>query len=729
MESDEGRSFAVELESLAIPFENRTISVKDTCMALEGLVRQPSVHAAGVVVADRPLIELAPLYKKNKDAELVIQYDMRDAEELGLLKLDVLGLRTVTVIGEAEALVRRNDPSFSIKSVPLDDPDTFRLLAAGDTGAVFQLEGDGITAACTGMRPDRFEDIIALIALYRPGPMEQLGSYFRRKHGEEEVEYVHPLLEPVLKRSYGLIVYQEQVMGIVRALGGYSAGEADMFRKAIGKKLVPLIEAEIAKFVDRAIANGHDEHIVRSIGDQIFFFGRYGFNLGHATGYAFITYWTAYLKANFPTEFFTANLNSQVGNLDNISRLLRDANKHGISIEPPDINESGVGFTHVAVNKIRFGLGGVKGLGDTAVQDILEERDSEEKNCYAGKRVTRQKPDGKEYAATIRAVTRIKNRPHPYADAHDFCKRLPHLTIVMKRNLAIAGAFGADPDYRRRLYGALEQINTLAKKGKPFHVSEYDGPIMPEAELIKKEREIIGLYLTKHPLELYMRDIEQYGATINGSFDDLHASCVVAGLVESKRVHQASSGEMAWVTLENEIDGMVDVTIFNKTWMRVRDKIVDGAVIVAMCKKEHHPKFGWGLKASDVRVLDRARSAAKSITVTVPVADASDMIELARLTDTTGVPLRVVIGTQDRWVSIKCNRKINMTPAVDSYLAQLDMKINNDVIDIEDLGYTSVSPFVGAGPSRQSLYNRPLIKKALELFDAQAECTLIKVST
>src|SRR5690606_10588700 len=216
-----------------------------------------SVHAAGVVIADRPLIEVVPLYKKNKQADIQIQFDYQDAEEIGLLKLDVLGLRTVTVLGDAEKLVRQKEPGFRIKEVPLDDDATFQLLCRGDTAGVFQLEGDGITAAVTGVKPDRFDDIIAILALYRPGPMEQLGTYIARKHGREPVVFPHPDLEPILARTYGLIVYQEQVMGLARVLAGYTPGEADAFRKAIGKKLPELIKEQIAKYTERAVARGY----------------------------------------------------------------------------------------------------------------------------------------------------------------------------------------------------------------------------------------------------------------------------------------------------------------------------------------------------------------------------------------------------------------------------------------------------------------------------------------
>jgi DNA polymerase-3 subunit alpha len=450
------------------------------------------------------------------------------------------------------------------------------------------------------MRPDRFEDIIALIALYRPGPMEQLGSYFRRKHGEEEITYAHPDLEPILARSYGLIVYQEQVMGITRIMGGYSAGEADMFRKAIGKKLVPLIRAEINKFIDRAIARGYKEDSVRAIGEQIFDFGRYGFNLGHATGYGFITYWTAYLKANFPTEFFTANLNSQVGVLDKIGPLLRDCEKRGIRILPPDINESGRDFTLMPDGSIRFGIGGVKGVGDAAVQDILETRDSEIKNIYSSKRVQKVKPDDTPYTASERVTTRGINTPGPYLGITDFIKRAPTITCTttVKKALILAGAFGTGLDFRRIYFALLDDMNVAIKKGKTFTPSA-DVQMMPELELLKKEKELMGFYLTQSPLQYYKDELDEYGATYNGSYESLEQFVSIGGQVSSVRTHMTAKGEMAWVTLENDMPDLPRITVFAGQWKLTPMKV--GDVVIINGEKDEHPKFGKGIKAVYVK--------------------------------------------------------------------------------------------------------------------------------
>lgn len=730
LESKEGVEFGLKIRPLVIKFEGDDISVLDTCLALEGLRRHGGVHAAGVVIADRPLIDIVPLYRKNQDADIQIQYDMRDSETLGLLKMDVLGLRTVTVLGEAEALVRRKYGEFSIKSVPLDDHKTFELLSRGDTGAVFQLEGDGITAACVGMQPDRFEDIVALIALYRPGPMEQLGDYFRRKHGEDPVTYAHPLLTSILSTTYGLIVYQEQVMGIVRALGGYTAGEADQFRKAIGKKLAPLIKEKIDEFILRAMANGHDEHIVRAIGDQIFYFGRYGFNLGHATGYGFITYWTAYLKANHPTEFFTANLNSQLGVLDKIGTLLRDAGAHGISILSPDINLSGTGFTLVSESAtgqptILFGLGAIKGLGDSMVTDIVEYRDAATKNQYSSRRVIRTKDDGTAYQANIRNVERVLNEPRPYSGIGDFCARLTHIPINAKANLVMAGAFGSDMDFRRKLLSCLSSVNTAAKSKRPIKL-ETDPANEPTAlDIMRGEKEVLGFYITAHPLGVFKDDLARYGATVDGRLDDLHGSVVIGGLVIAIREHPSKRGKMAWVTLESGIEGLPDITIFSDLWDRVSHNITKDKIVVVRGNKKYDVRFGWGIIANDVIIVNRAKPDADVIHINLYNADTSDLMALKHMQSEDGANVQVAVGAPNgRIALIATGILLPSTGAAISGLEDSGWDVHIDPSDISEVQWEgknltmSKSLFSGSGTDRISIAEVPIVKRALQILDA-----------
>lgn len=728
MDSDGGDEFKRQIESLHVPYNGDKISVLATCLTLEGLRRHGGVHAAGVVIADRPLIELAPLYRKNQEAEVQIQYDMRDAETAGLLKMDVLGLRTVSVLGEAESLVRRKYPDFNIKNVPLDDKKTFDLLSSGDTGAVFQLEGDGITAATVGMRPDRFDDIIALIALYRPGPMEQLGDYFRRKHGEDSIPHQHPLLKPILERTYGLMVYQEQVMGIVRALGGYTAGEADQFRKAIGKKLVPLIREKIDEFIERAVGRGHDREFVTGLGDQIFFFGRYGFNLGHATGYGFITYWTAYLKTNFPAEFFTANLNSQLGTLDKISILLRDAERHGIAVLPPDINESGEGFTLVSAGPdrptIRFGIGAVKGLGDNLVRDILEERDSTEKNGYSNARIDKVKPDGTPYKANSKVTTRVGNVPRKFDGPVDFCSRLAYIAIDKKMALVNAGAFGGDLDSRIALASCMERLNTAAKSKRPFVVALDPANAPSELDALRAEREVLGFYLTSHPLAFYKSDIERYGATIDGDLEALDGSPTVAGLVLEIRTHPSKNGEMAWVRLESGIRDLPEITVFNSVWSSLRGKIAKDSVVVVRGKKRHDVRFGWGIIADDIRIIDKARPTAETIGVSIPNADLTDLLTFKSFCGEQGVNVFAAVQEESsgRIALIATNLLFDLTGHSLTQLESQGFFINMDP-DTQNMSWnanesivTQPSMFAGSGANRAPIWELPIVKRALSIF-------------
>lgn len=730
IETEDGQKFKAEIEGLTVPFEGRTISPLDTALRLEGLRRHGSVHAAGVVIADRPIMEIAPLYRRNQESEVQIQYDMRDAEKIGLLKLDVLGLRTVTVLGDAEKLIQKENPDFRIKDVPLDDAPAFDLLQRGDTMGVFQLEGDGITAAVKGVKPDRFEDIIAILALYRPGPMEQLGTYIDRKHGEEDVTYLHPSLESILHRTYGLIVYQEQVMGIVRLLADYTPGEADMFRKAIGKKLPELIREEIEKFEQRARDKGMvPDDVIEDIGKQIAYFGRYGFNRGHATGYGFITYWTAYLKANYPTEFFTAVLNSFIGKTDRISAFVRAASKSGIRVGTPDINHSGRGFTTNEAGVIRFGLEGVKGLGASMVVDIIEERDGEEKNEYYSERVERVKDDGTPYKANVRRTRRVSNDPRRFSSYSEFCSRLTHIPVNAKEALVAAGAFdfqinsGADLlEMRGTLYEMARDLNKEAKKKNPGRV---DTPIaVPgEIEMLRLEREHLGFYVTDHPLDLYEEDLERHGAVTYGDFHELPHRFKVAGIVVSVRTHQARNGQMAWVSIENEINEMTDITCFNNIWSEM--SIEKDDIIMVRGKKSHHKKFGWSFIAEHVQKFSRRKADASSVLVTIPKTDITDLKFLSSMAGDEGAKLHVAMEDMGGRVAlVRTDSYIELNRSAVALLAEIgEIRIgwrkNDPVVYDGEILERANSFYQGSGPARSPTWELPIVKLAYSLLGGQ----------
>ena len=347
----------------------------DIGQRLEGLYRHASTHAAGVVIADRPLIDLVPLYRDARAQLPATQFSMKWAEAAGLVKFDFLGLKTLTVIETARKLIARRGIDIDPASLPLDDPATYDLLQKGDTFGVFQLEGQGMRDALRKLKPDRFEDIIAIVALYRPGPMDNINSYVNRKHGREGIESLHPTIEPILQETYGVIIYQEQVMQIAQVLSGFSLGEADLLRRAMGKKIKKEMTAQKSRFVGGAVANGVDRGRAEYIFELVAKFAGYGFNKSHAAAYALIAYQTAYLKANYPTEFIAASMTLDMGNADKLSGFAQEARRLGLRIEPPSINRSEVGFIP-GEGAIRYSLAALKNVGRQAVEHIAQEREA-----------------------------------------------------------------------------------------------------------------------------------------------------------------------------------------------------------------------------------------------------------------------------------------------------------------------------------------------------------------
>src|SRR5476649_4704 len=325
----------------------------DIAQRLEGLTRHASTHAAGIVIADRPLSELVPLYRDPKSDMPVAQFNMKWVEPAGLVKFDFLGLKTLTVLDLAVKLLKRRGIELNLARLPLDDAPSYAMLAKGDVVGVFQVESQGMRRALVDMRPDRFEDIIALVALYRPGPMANIPTYCARKHGDEEPEYLHPMLEPILRETFGVIIYQEQVMQIAQVLAGYSLGEADLLRRAMGKKIRKEMEAQRERFVSGAIERGVERAQAINIYELLARFADYGFNKSHAAAYALVAYQTAYMKANYPVEFMAASMTLETGNTDKLAELRAEAVRLGIKVDPPSINRSGVAFT-VEGNTIHY---------------------------------------------------------------------------------------------------------------------------------------------------------------------------------------------------------------------------------------------------------------------------------------------------------------------------------------------------------------------------------------
>src|SRR6202048_2663840 len=345
----------------------------DIAQKLEGLHRHASTHAAGIVIGERPLTEMVPLYRDPKSLMPVTQFNMKWVEQAGLVKFDFLGLKTLTVLQTAVALLRKRAVEIDLAMIPLDDQKTYAALARAEAVGIFQLESQGMRRALLDMRPDRFEDIIALVALYKPGPMANLPSYCPRKHGREVADYIHPKLEPVLRETFGVIVYQEQVMQAAQLLAGYSLGEADLLRRAMGKKIRSEMQKQRTRFVSGCVERGIDQGQAEAIFELLERFADYGFNKSPAAAYALVAYQTAYMKANYPVEFLAASMTLDMGNTDKLSEFRAEAERLGVKVESPSVNRSGIDF-EVEGSTIHYALAALKGVGSLAVEAIVEAR-------------------------------------------------------------------------------------------------------------------------------------------------------------------------------------------------------------------------------------------------------------------------------------------------------------------------------------------------------------------
>ncbi|MFZ5814363.1 MAG: DNA polymerase III subunit alpha [Bacillota bacterium] len=528
----------------------------DTARAVEGMPRNPSVHAAGVVITAEPLVEHVPLYKMGDEAT-VTQFDMDQLKEIGLLKMDFLGLRTLTVIDYASKAVRRQDPAFDIEQIPFDDPETFAMLARGETIGIFQLEAGWVADVLRQMKPTRFEDIIATISLCRPGPMEHIPDYIRGKQEPASVKYLHPDLEPILAETYGVMVYQEQIIQIAHRLAGMSLGQADLLRRAVAKKKREDLERYGRRFMEALEERGYGRAVAEALYDQIIRFANYGFNKCHATPYAKVAYQTAYLKRHHPVEFMAALMNSVLGWESKVALYMEECRRLGIQVLAPDVNSSMARFTPDG-SAIRFGLGAVKNIGWGAVDAIVEARD--EGGSFTGLR--------------------------------DFCERVDirHINRKAVESLIMAGAFdrvappGGRPAHRSQLLEVLDRVldeaHKLQRHRQAGQMSLFDLgvqaaagagpeplpeiPEFPPQRLLAMEKEVLGFYVSGHPLRQYQRALESHGcvpvATLPEQQDG--ARIAVGGiLAHMKQVATRSGSNMAFLTLEDQT-GQVEVVLF-----------------------------------------------------------------------------------------------------------------------------------------------------------------------
>ncbi|MBM3486800.1 MAG: DNA polymerase III subunit alpha [Alphaproteobacteria bacterium] len=540
----------------------------DIALDLEGLYRHASTHAAGVVIGDRALADLVPLYRDPRSPMAATQFSMKYVELAGLVKFDFLGLKTLTVLDRAVRLLAGKDVPRDLNTLALDDPATYRLLGRGETTGVFQLESAGMRDMLRQMKPDSFEDIIALVALYRPGPMENIPHYIACKHGREKPDYLHPSLEGILKETFGVIIYQEQVMQIAQTLSGYSLGGADLLRRAMGKKIKAEMEAQRETFVDGAVGRGVDRAQAAQIFDLVDKFAGYGFNKSHAAAYALVAYQTAWLKANHPVEFLAASMTLDLGNTDKLNVFRQELQRLAIPLLPPDINRSDVEFTvepplqGQSSGAVRYALAAIKGVGAQAMQAVVAER----------------KANG-PFRSIADVVTRLGARV---------------LNRRLLESLIKAGAFDAIHANRRQLLEGAELLTRLAgaaSNGDKNQTSLFgdgdtaalalplpaveDWPIM---ERLAQEFEAVGFYLSAHPLNAYGGSLARLGIQPSASISPRASGTRprLAGVVIRKREHTSARGNrFAFVTF-SDISGVFEVTVFADLLATARDALESG---------------------------------------------------------------------------------------------------------------------------------------------------------
>lgn len=564
----------------------------DYSLSLQGVSRHFSTHAAGVLVADRPLVEYTPLQRTPRGEGIISQFCMEDVEAIGLLKLDVLGLSTLTVLDRAfKWIAKTRHIVLTQETIPLDDPDTFALLSSGEVTGIFQVESEGMRRILRDMQPTEFTEIIAVLALYRPGPMQFIPKFISRKFGREEITYLHPLLEPILRETYGIIVYQEQIIQIASQLAGYTAGEADLMRRAVGKKKRKDLEKQHKIFVGGAVERGIPKDVAEQIFAEIELFANYGFNKSHSAAYAVITQQTAFLKAHYPVEFMTALLSVDRGNSDKVAVLIGECRRLGITVKAPDVNYSGVDYIvepedtslatpgvdlyQIGSLAIRYGLGAIKNVGDGPAQIIVDARGNE-----------------------------------PFADIDDFAKRVD-LRQVNKRVIECLIKAGALDTFgsRSALLASIDQMIAVSQElhrarevgqrslfdlspevmggasGARFVLPKNVPPLSPK-ETLATEKELLAVYMSAHPLDIFSK-IEDQRLTPLASLDpeDEGNAVQVAGVLTSTRVIATKKGDsMAFAQIE-DLSGTMELVIFPRVYEDTRTILSDSDSLVLVQAK------------------------------------------------------------------------------------------------------------------------------------------------
>ncbi len=571
----------------------------DAARKLEGLARNAGKHAGGVVIAPSALTDFMPLYCEAGSGQFVTQLDKDDVEALGLVKFDFLGLRTLTIIAKAVKMIDARRAAqglepLSIAQLPIDDAKAFDLLKSCRTTALFQLESRGMKDLIQRLQPDRFEDVVALVALFRPGPLQSgmVDDFINRKHGRARIEYPHRALEPILKPTYGVILYQEQVMQIAQVLSGYSLGKADLLRRAMGKKKPEEMAKQREGFVEGAKVRGCDPRLATAIFNLIEKFAGYGFNRSHSAAYALLSYQTAWLKAHHPAEFMAGVLSADMDKTDKVVTMIAECHDMGITVSPPDINRCGYEFAPVDDRTILYGLGAIKGLGEGAVEAVLAARGDK-----------------------------------PFTDLFDLCRRIDDRRVNRRAYecLISAGACDRLGPHRSALMATLDRaLTAAAQHGRDQAAQQVDlfgdakgyEPEWVEAEpwsmerQLEAEKETLGLYLTGHPIDRFARELKEItGTTIANLKPSENASVMVGGLVVALRVINTRRGDrMAFVTLDDRT-GRIDMAVFGELYQRFRDRLIkDALVIVKGNVSVDDYSGGFKMTAEAIYNMDEARA-------------------------------------------------------------------------------------------------------------------------
>ncbi|SCZ37633.1 DNA polymerase-3 subunit alpha [Afifella marina DSM 2698] len=641
----------------------------DIATRLEGLYRHASTHAAGIVIGDRRLEELVPLYRDPRSNLPVTQFNMKWVEQAGLVKFDFLGLKTLTVLDKAVRLLRKRKIDCDLAALPLDDPTTFAMLARGETVGVFQLESQGMRRALVGMRADRFEDIIALVALYRPGPMDNIPTYNRRKHGEEEPDYLLPELEPTLKETYGVIIYQEQVMQIAQLLSGYSLGEADLLRRAMGKKIKAEMDAQRERFVEGAKAHGVKAADAAMVFDLVAKFASYGFNKSHAAAYALVAYQTAFLKANHPAEFLAASMTLDMGNTDKLNEFRLEAKRLGIEVLPPDINRPRT-FFDVEEGAIVYALSALKGVGQHAVEHIVEAR-----------------------------------RDGPFTDLANFVARTDPRVIGRRAMecLVQAGAFDSLGLDRATVFA---NVGRLLRSGTEHHARQEAGVVdlfaaptdAPElnllpadpwmqSEKLMRELAAVGAYLSGHPLDAYSDIVRKKGGSSWKDFADkvrrlgAEAGLVASTVVRKQEKRTRSGGRIGILTLSDP-SGQFEAVLYQEQLFEWRDKLEPGRSYLFRLTAEMEDETD-DLRVRIVGVEPLEETAAQlSMALTVYLNDSDPVERLASRLNGPGqsqVSLVLLRRDENREIEIRLPGRYQVTPQVASAIKAVPGVVHVDL--------------------------------------------------